>query len=231
MSYTPGFRCPSTPLSPLQSSALFPNAATSCRRARSPPPLRQFPANLPANLPPHLCLQHGDQDHGINDDKTHVWAARFAPAAATAVGPSVVATAGGECVCIIDCDVVRVTHKYTHPGEDFYALDWLVHGGDGDESSAAAVVIAAGGAQTDIKLIDVNQRTCYAQLTGHAECITTIRFVPGLAGDFGRLACKKKKCVCLLGLSGLCSCSSVAGLLLVPSSLLSELTCRYSSCR
>ncbi len=35
---------------------------------------------------------------------------------------STVATAGGEVVCVIDCEVGKVTHKYVHAGEDFYTI-------------------------------------------------------------------------------------------------------------
>ncbi len=49
----------------------------------------------------------------------------------------VVASTGGECVCFFDCQLGRVTAKYTHPGEEFYTLDWLVHNG--------AVVVGVAG--------------------------------------------------------------------------------------
>lgn len=87
---------------------------------------------------------------------------------------NLVATAGGENVCVLDCTVGRVMFKYNHPGEEFFAVAWSRACPDG--SRRAVNIIAAAGIQGDIKLIDLQLDVCYDQLPCHTPQITCLAF-------------------------------------------------------
>ena len=50
--------------------------------------------------------------------ETKIWRAAFRP------GSSILATCGGNYVCIIDCDTGQVKMKYKLLEEDFYSVAW-----------------------------------------------------------------------------------------------------------
>eukprot|EP00047_Mylnosiga_fluctuans_P010952 m.18834 g.18834 ORF g.18834 m.18834 type:complete len:777 (+) comp3376_c0_seq1:40-2370(+) len=116
----------------------------------------------------HMLRAHGSQDLGLEDSTTHVWACAFAP---HVYGEHVVATCGGNAVCLIDAALGKVLMKYTHLDEDFYCVAWTVLPGQ-------VVILAAAGTQADIKLIDPAERTCYLQFPAHDDAINSLAFHP-----------------------------------------------------
>ena len=145
-----------------------------------------------------LLRVHGDQSRGLADETTAVYRCAFAPPVAdfgaglVDVAECLVATAGGESICFIDCEVGEVLRKYTHPGEHFYALAWTaLHRGVAAVGKGAgagvsgdngrSLVLAAGGMQGDVKLIDFEQMVCYDQLGGNEDHLTDLVFHPSLA--------------------------------------------------
>lgn len=99
-----------------------------------------------------------------------MWCCGFcAPSTAKGSGTglgSVAASAGGEVINVIDCEIGRITQRYTHPGEDFYTAAWSAVPGSAEAAGEAQCLLAAGGLQGDIKIIDHRQMVCYQQLPG-----------------------------------------------------------------
>lgn len=100
---------------------------------------------------------------------------------------SIVATCGGNTVCLIDCRLGKVMAKYSHvEEEEFMALAWttLDHDqateGDDAKSSEERLeqtnILAAAGRLGSIKLINPLQNTCYKYLHGHTDSIVRLKF-------------------------------------------------------
>lgn len=119
----------------------------------------------------HALRAHGDQELGVQHSTAPVWACAFG-------SEHMVASVGGEIVCVLDVQIARVTLKYVHEGEDFWALAWACNG----------YLLAAAGKLGSIKLIDIVQQTCYEQLYGHTCPINALASLPShqdllLSGD------------------------------------------------
>ena len=104
---------------------------------------------------------------------------------------------------MIDCEVNRVIQKYTHPGEDFYALCWL-------QLPDALVLAAAGlmsldqtsvtysrqtGLLGSIKLIDHRQHVCYEQLYGHGPLVSALAALPTQPSILLSASCTARLCL------------------------------------
>ncbi|KAF9296913.1 hypothetical protein BGZ88_011581 [Linnemannia elongata] len=100
---------------------------------------------------------------------------------------SIVATCGGNTVCLIDCRLGKVMAKYSHvEEEEFMALAWttLDHDQDteGDDATSKegrleqTNILAAAGRLGSIKLINPLQNTCYKYLHGHTDSIVRLKF-------------------------------------------------------
>ncbi|KAG0302602.1 hypothetical protein BGZ98_007361 [Dissophora globulifera] len=104
----------------------------------------------------------------------------------------IVATCGGNTVCLIDCRAGRVVNKYSHVfEEEFMCMAWttLDHGVEDDNhgmdqsttqdvnnSQDQSNILAAAGRMGSIKLINPIQNTCYKYLHGHTATILRLRF-------------------------------------------------------
>ncbi|KAF8948946.1 hypothetical protein BGZ47_000621 [Haplosporangium gracile] len=99
---------------------------------------------------------------------------------------SIVATCGGNTVCLIDCRLGKVMAKYSHvEEEEFMALAWttLDHDQDTEGDNATTKegrlkqtnILAAAGRLGSIKLINPLQNTCYKYLHGHTDSIVRLR--------------------------------------------------------
>ncbi|KAF9113407.1 hypothetical protein BGX27_001637 [Mortierella sp. AM989] len=103
----------------------------------------------------------------------------------------IVATCGGNTVCLVDCSLGRVMAKYSHvEEEEFMCLAWttLDHYNEDNEeaeSKKEAVaeerhdqsnILAAAGRMGSIKLINPLQNTCYKYLHGHTDSILRLKF-------------------------------------------------------
>ncbi|KAG0211870.1 hypothetical protein BGX33_004004 [Mortierella sp. NVP41] len=102
---------------------------------------------------------------------------------------SIVATCGGNTICLIDCGLGKVMAKYSHvEEEEFMALAWTTldhdqesEGGDADTMRGEGRpeqtnILAAAGRLGSIKLINPLQNTCYKYLHGHTDSITRLKF-------------------------------------------------------
>ncbi|KAI1296171.1 hypothetical protein EDD11_007527 [Mortierella claussenii] len=110
---------------------------------------------------------------------------------------SVVATCGGNTVCLIDCSLGRIVAKYSHvEEEEFMCLAWTTldqtyqdgedgadwnqfmqgykSGGSGRHDQAN--ILAAAGRMGSIKLINPLQGSCYKYLNGHSASILRLKF-------------------------------------------------------
>lgn len=67
--------------------------------------------------PFHFILCHA-KDSSPNDQETKVWRCAFEPDL-NKLGATThcVATCGGECVCVIDCNAGKVTKRFKREGE------------------------------------------------------------------------------------------------------------------
>lgn len=103
------------------------------------------------------------------------------------------ATAGGEVITLIDCEHGHVLSKYTHPGEDFYALAWTKL--TLDESEEPVCLLAAAGEwldcvhvcsthflglEGDIKVLDTTQNSVFAQFGDCGTWVNSLVFHPSM---------------------------------------------------
>ncbi|KAF9434559.1 Leucine-rich repeats and WD repeat domain-containing protein 1 [Entomortierella beljakovae] len=104
---------------------------------------------------------------------------------------SIVATCGGNTVCLIDCRLGKIMAKYSHvEQEEFMCLAWttLDHSnGDSEETYIKkedplednynqSNILAAAGRMGSIKLINPQQNTCYKYLHGHTSSVVRLKF-------------------------------------------------------
>ncbi|KJE91027.1 hypothetical protein CAOG_008592 [Capsaspora owczarzaki ATCC 30864] len=87
-------------------------------------------------------------DHG-----TPVYACAFEPKVDGDGTTRVVATAGGESICLIDCEAGQVLQKYVHEDEEFFALAWTTVVLRTSDGEVATNLLAAAGASSDKKII------------------------------------------------------------------------------
>lgn len=106
---------------------------------------------------------HSTNENDRRDDGPSVYSAAFHPQ-----HNHIVATAGGDSVCVYDCCDKKLLKKYKHPpqaGEEtFYSLAWTMLPHRSRRGDFSMPVIAAGGKQGDIKLIDVDSAQLFAVL-------------------------------------------------------------------
>ncbi|KAF9195050.1 Leucine-rich repeats and WD repeat domain-containing protein 1 [Haplosporangium sp. Z 11] len=109
---------------------------------------------------------------------------------------SIVATCGGNTVCLIDCRMGRVVAKYSHQEEEeFMCLAWTTldhhENEDNDEDEGwmdirghnasedrfqQTNILAVAGRMGSIKLINPLQNICYKYLHGHKDSIVQLKF-------------------------------------------------------
>ncbi|KAG0039335.1 hypothetical protein BGZ82_008664 [Podila clonocystis] len=154
----------------------------------------------------HLIRAHSRSTHeGQDETSTDTWACAFQPTlpvarlgtGATKPVPrkssSIVATCGGNTVCLIDCQLGRVMAKYSHmEEEEFMCLAWTtldhatVQDGESSKDDKDGVIpeaqttqsniLAAAGHLGSIKLMNPLQNTCYRYLAGHTDSVLRLRF-------------------------------------------------------
>ncbi|KAF9975358.1 Leucine-rich repeats and WD repeat domain-containing protein 1 [Actinomortierella ambigua] len=109
----------------------------------------------------------------------------------------IVATCGGNTVCLIDCHLGRILAKYSHvEEEEFHCLAWTTltqqveaddrensNSDDGSKQDHDAEdrqhlvnILAAAGRLGSIKLINPLQNVCYMYLHGHTAEIVQLKF-------------------------------------------------------
>ncbi|VDO07940.1 unnamed protein product [Rodentolepis nana] len=142
--------------------------------------------------PLHFIRCHA-RDNDPLDCSTKVWRCAIEPDPNDPKKTtSIVATCGGECVCLIDCQTGKVLKRFKHVGEEFYSVAWTtVEMASGHKTN----LLAAAGKLKEIRLLHPERLVCYAELKGHREEIACMVFHPSkptvlFSGD-------SKACVCV----------------------------------
>lgn len=158
----------------------------------------------------HIIRAHSrNADSGAIETNVDVWACDFQPPSSNASAvpsPALLATCGGNTVCLVDAAQGRVVRKYTHLeiGEEFYCLAWtsmmgadMGFAGEGvesnekesneegrmetdkpvdDQDEKECFVLAVAGNFGSIKLLNPAQNECYRYLFGHSKPVTRLTF-------------------------------------------------------
>ncbi|XP_038615221.1 leucine-rich repeat and WD repeat-containing protein 1 [Tachyglossus aculeatus] len=155
---------------------------------RTPPASAGEPAGTGADgeaglsLEPLHLLQCHSKANSPDDFSTQLWACAFEPPLepGPAGRPShTVATAGGESVCVTDCESGLVLNKYKVPGEEFFTVAWTaltMLTADGRKKRYG--VLAAAGRRGVVKLIHVRAGFCYGEIKAHRKPVATACFSP-----------------------------------------------------
>ncbi|XP_067130256.1 leucine-rich repeat and WD repeat-containing protein 1-like [Centruroides vittatus] len=136
---------------------------------------RKFPFNL--NYKPLHFLRCHSVRNDPEDCKTQVWKAVFEP---DIISPgrttNIVATCGGNIICLIDCCSGRVVKRYKHPNltEEFFTLDWTVV----TIGTNKTTLLAAAGCNKEIHLLHPSQLVCYCSFKAHNRAVNFILFHP-----------------------------------------------------
>ncbi|KAI9531914.1 hypothetical protein NQZ68_036715 [Dissostichus eleginoides] len=136
----------------------------------------------PVSLKPlHVLQCHSKQD-SREDFSTQLWACAFQPQTETGSGGRLVATCGGDSLCVIDCETGMVMKKYKVSGEEFFSLAWstvLMTRGGGRSSSSSAQpcsVLAAGGKRGLVKLIHPRNNVAFGEFRASRKSLSVLRF-------------------------------------------------------
>ncbi|KAG5451758.1 Leucine-rich repeats and WD repeat domain-containing protein 1 [Clonorchis sinensis] len=123
--------------------------------------------------PLHFIRCHA-KDNDAGDSETKVWRCLFEPNPQRPDETThVVATCGGECVCLINCETGKVMKRFKHMEEEFYTIAWTTVE---VECGKATNILAAAGRMREIRLLHPEQLVCYAEMKGHTEDITAMIF-------------------------------------------------------
>ncbi|XP_039474538.1 leucine-rich repeat and WD repeat-containing protein 1 [Oreochromis aureus] len=135
----------------------------------------------PVRLNPlHVLQCHSKQD-SLEDFSTQLWACAFQPlpdSAGNAGGSRLVATCGGDSICLIDCEMGMVMKKYKVPGEEFYSLAWstVLMSRGGNASAQHCSILAAGGKRGIVKLIHPRNNVAYGEFRASRKALSVLRF-------------------------------------------------------
>nr|XP_061818822.1 leucine-rich repeat and WD repeat-containing protein 1-like isoform X2 [Nerophis lumbriciformis] len=131
----------------------------------------------PVHLQPlHVLQCHSKQDNS-EDFSTQLWACAFQPQHASS-GSRLVATCGGDSVCVIDCEAGMVMKKYKVPGEEFFTLAWstVLMSRGGGASAQTCSILAAGGKRGLVKLIHPKYNVAYGEFRASRKALSVLRF-------------------------------------------------------
>ncbi|KAM8899597.1 leucine-rich repeat and WD repeat-containing protein 1 [Spinachia spinachia] len=135
----------------------------------------------PVRLKPlHVLQCHSKQDSS-EDFSTQLWACAFQPlpdCPGAGGGSRLVATCGGDSLCVIDCETGIVMKKYKVPGEEFFSLSWstVLMSRGGGASAQHCSVLAAGGKRGLVKLIHPRNNVAYGEFRVSRKALSVLRF-------------------------------------------------------
>nr|XP_043904492.1 leucine-rich repeat and WD repeat-containing protein 1 isoform X1 [Solea senegalensis]XP_043904493.1 leucine-rich repeat and WD repeat-containing protein 1 isoform X1 [Solea senegalensis] len=135
----------------------------------------------PLSLKPlHVLQCHSKQDSS-EDFSTQLWACAFQPlppSSGGAGGTRMVATCGGDSICVIDCETGMVMKKYKVPGEEFFSLAWstVLMSRGGGASAQHCSILAAGGKRGLVKLIHPRNNVAYGEFRASRKSLSVLRF-------------------------------------------------------
>ncbi|KAK2828370.1 hypothetical protein Q5P01_019404 [Channa striata] len=156
-------------------------AAELQRDADVQPTVMSCSKTQPVCLKPLHVLQCHSRQDSSEDFITQLWACAFQPlpnSTGSGGGSRLVATCGGESICVIDCETGMVMKKYKVPGEEFFSLAWstvLMSRGAG-ASAQHCSILAAGGKRGLVKLIHPRNNVAYGEFRASRKAVSALRF-------------------------------------------------------
>ncbi|XP_034540385.1 leucine-rich repeat and WD repeat-containing protein 1 isoform X2 [Notolabrus celidotus] len=145
----------------------------------------ELPESYSQTKPVHLKPLHVLQCHSKNDSSgdfsTQLWACAFQPlpdSTGAGGGSRLVATCGGDSLCVIDCETGMVMKKYKVPGEEFFSLSWstVLMSRGGGASAQHCSILAAGGKRGLVKLIHPRNNVAYGEFRASRKSLSILRF-------------------------------------------------------
>uniref|UniRef100_A0A3Q2YJ18 Leucine-rich repeat and WD repeat-containing protein 1 n=1 Tax=Hippocampus comes TaxID=109280 RepID=A0A3Q2YJ18_HIPCM len=143
---------------------------TPRKKSRCDPSAPSSPVRL---QPLHVLQCHSKQDNS-DDFSTQLWACAFQPQ----LGGHLVATCGGDSLCVIDCETGMVMKKYKVTGEEFFSLAWstVLMSRGGGASAQPCSILAAGGKRGLVKLIHPRCNVAYGEFRASRRALSVLRF-------------------------------------------------------
>ncbi|KAM5181767.1 leucine-rich repeat and WD repeat-containing protein 1 [Mantella aurantiaca] len=130
------------------------------------------------DVEPLHFLQCHSKYNGSDDFRTQLWSCAFEPAL-DSLPSKVIATCGGESVCVIDCETGKVLKKYKVPGEEFFAVAWTTLTMIGNEGQKRKInILASGGKYGIVRLMHPKVNMCYGEIKAHKKAISIMCFSP-----------------------------------------------------
>eukprot|EP00063_Salmo_salar_P077805 XP_014052640.1 PREDICTED: leucine-rich repeat and WD repeat-containing protein 1 [Salmo salar] len=144
----------------------------------------QHSSQEPVSLQPlHVLQCHSKQD-SPDDFSTQLWACSFQPLldyyGDVNGATRIVATCGGESVCLIDCETGLVMKKYKVPGEEFFSLAWstVLMSRKGNVGMRPCSILAAGGKRGLVKLLHPRANMAYGEFRASRKALSILCFSP-----------------------------------------------------
>ncbi|XP_077597119.1 leucine-rich repeat and WD repeat-containing protein 1 [Stigmatopora nigra] len=131
----------------------------------------------PVGLQPLHALQCHSKDDNMEDFSIQLWSCAFQPQL-DSEGSRLVATCGGDSLCIIDCETGMVMKKYKISGEEFFSLAWstILMSRGGGASAQPCRILAAGGKRGLVKLIHPRCNVAYGEFRASRRAVSILRF-------------------------------------------------------
>ncbi|XP_010869188.2 leucine-rich repeat and WD repeat-containing protein 1 [Esox lucius] len=155
---------------------------TPIESALQPGAVSETTGKAPVSLEPvHVLQCHSKQD-SPDDFSTQLWACAFQPLldnCGDVKGETrIVATCGGESICLIDCDTGLVMKKYKVPGEEFFSLAWstVLMSREGNGGLRPCRILAAGGKRGLVKLLHPRANMAYGEFRASRKPLSVLRF-------------------------------------------------------
>nr|XP_009859337.1 leucine-rich repeat and WD repeat-containing protein 1-like [Ciona intestinalis] len=124
---------------------------------------------------PFSFLQCHSKDNGSSDFSTQVWCCSFEPdIEEKSKTTNLVATCGGDTVCITECTTAKVQMRFQQKNEEFYVVAWSTLNINKHKSN----ILVAAGCLGFIHLLHPKQGLCYGRINAHSSPIQTVMFSP-----------------------------------------------------
>lgn len=129
---------------------------------------------------PVYFLRCHSEGNDPSDEVTKVWRCAFEPSIEDPEKTTnMLATCGGQTVCLIDCNTGKVMKRYkdSNKYECFYTMAWTTVQLNNNRQEKTNL-LAVAGQSADIKLIHPSQFVMYATLEGHRKYVSCLTFHP-----------------------------------------------------
>ncbi|XP_030010001.1 leucine-rich repeat and WD repeat-containing protein 1 isoform X2 [Sphaeramia orbicularis] len=168
---------------PKRGSRAQQNQEEGAVRGTELPTIQNHHKTQPVSLKPHHILQCHSKQDSSEDLSTQLWACAFQPlpdSTGAVGGNRLVATCGGDSLCVIDCEIGIVVKKYKVPGEEFFSLAWttILMSRGGRASAQHCSILAAGGKRGMVKLIHPRNNMAYGEFRASRKAVSVLRFNP-----------------------------------------------------